>query len=79
MKKSKRRMAWNPIEVVTEGHVVKGSYSIETKSDWLTVRLDGGGEKSTHAGPAAAAVARLLLLELAAEALGENRPPTSLV
>jgi hypothetical protein len=68
MTKSKRRMAWTSIEVVTGGRVVMGSYSIETRSDWLTVRLDGGGEKSTHAGPAAATVARVLLLELAAEA-----------
>ena len=63
MAKHKEPAFWSPIKVVVNGIEVKGSYSVDS-SDWMTVRMDGGGAKSAHGGPAAESVARLMLTEL---------------
>jgi hypothetical protein len=64
VKKSARILDWTPIAWTdSSGNAVKGSYSID-KSDWMTVRLEGGGEKSARGGPAATSVAVIMLGEL---------------
>lgn len=52
--------------VVVAGMEVTGSYRVDAKG-WMTVRMDGGGSKSTHGGPAAESVARVILHELVRE------------
>lgn len=66
MAKQKEPAVWNPIKVVVAGTEVSGSYSID-KSDWMTVRMAGGGTKSARGGPAAEAVAKIMLTELFSE------------
>lgn len=64
MKKSKQPTVWIPITWVDPaGNVVKGAYSID-KTDWMTVRMEGGGEKSARGGPAASSIASIMLGEL---------------
>jgi hypothetical protein len=63
MAKHKEPTLWSPIKVVVDGIEVKGSYSVDN-TDWMTVRMDGGGTKSAHGGPGAEGVARLMLTEL---------------
>jgi len=63
MAKHKDPVFWSPIKVVVNGVEVTGAYSVDN-SDWMTVRMDGGGTKSAHGGPAAEGVARLILTEL---------------
>jgi hypothetical protein len=58
---------WTKIDVTIDGIEVTGSYSVDS-TDWMTVRMTGGGSKSAHGGPAAASVARIMLFELYAEA-----------
>lgn len=58
---------WNSIFIVIGDVTVTGSYWVD-KTDWMTVRLDGGGSKSSRGGPAAESVARMMLGELHAEA-----------
>lgn len=57
---------WKQIMIEVHGKQVIGSYSVDT-SDWMTVRLDGGGSKYARGGPAAESVARLILSELHSE------------
>ena len=59
MKDKSTSIEWNKILVVVEGMEVTGSYSVDAK-DWMTVRMDGGGSKSTRGGPGAEGVARLI-------------------
>ena len=62
--KNKRPVDWIPITWTDPaGNVIKGAYSID-KTDWMTVRMEGGGEKSARGGPAASSVARIMLGEL---------------
>ena len=63
MAKHKEPVSWSPIKVVVCGTEVAGAYSIDN-GDWMTVRMDGGGTKSTHGGPAAEGVAKLIVTEL---------------
>lgn len=64
MKKEKRPVEWIPITWADpSGNVVKGAYSID-KTDWMTVRMEGGGERSARGGPAASSVASIMLGEL---------------
>jgi hypothetical protein len=63
MAKHKEPVSWYPIKVSVDGAEVTGVYSIDS-SDWMTVRMDGGGTKSAHGGLAAEGVARLMLIEL---------------
>lgn len=63
MAKQKEPTFWSPIKVVINGIEVKGSYSVDN-TDWMTVRMDGGGAKRARGGPAAEGVARLMLSEL---------------
>ncbi|SFT82799.1 hypothetical protein [Paraburkholderia aspalathi] len=58
---------WIDMTVTVDGVEVAGSYSVD-KTDWMTVRMIGGGSKSAHGGPVAASVARLMLCELYTEA-----------
>lgn len=58
---------WNDIAVTINGVEVTGSYSVD-KTDWMTVRMNGGGSKPARGGPAAESVACLILRELYAEA-----------
>jgi hypothetical protein len=58
---------WTDIMVTVDGIEVSGSYSAD-KTDWMTVRMVGGGSKSARGGRAASSVARLMLCELYAEA-----------
>gem|GEM_PF-5535909 len=53
---------WTPIATSVAGQEVTGVYLVN--GDTLTVRMDGGGQKSLFAGPAPAAVARMVLAEL---------------
>jgi hypothetical protein len=46
---------------------VTGSYSVDD-TDWMTVRMNGGGSRYARGGPAAESVARIILHELYAEA-----------
>jgi len=57
---------WNKIMVEVDGMEVTGSYRVDA-TDWMTVRMDGGGSKSARGGRAAESVARTILLELARE------------
>ncbi|HDR9473283.1 hypothetical protein [Burkholderia multivorans] len=67
MKKQKNvSIHWINMTVMVDGVEVAGSYSVD-ETDWMTVRMIGGGSKSTHGGPVAASVARLMLCELYAE------------
>jgi hypothetical protein len=66
MAKQNEPAAWSPIKVVVAGTEVSGSYSID-KSDWMTVRMDGGGTKSARGGLAAEGTAKLILTELFSE------------
>ena len=63
MAKHKESLSWSPIKVVVCGAEAAGAYSID-KSDWMTVRMDGGGTKNARGGLAAEGVARLMLGEL---------------
>ena len=58
---------WTDISITIGGVEVTGSYSVDM-TDWMTVRMTGGGTKSARGGPAAESVARLILGELYAEA-----------
>jgi len=53
MKRQNTPAYWNDISVTIDGHEIAGSYSVD-KTDWMTVRMNGGGSKSTRGGPAAA-------------------------
>ena len=66
MAKHKEPVVWHPIKVIIAGTEISGSYSID-QSDWMTVRMDGGGTKSARGGPAAEGVAKLILTELFSE------------
>jgi len=68
MAKHKEPTVWHPIKMVVAGTEVSGFYNID-KSDWMTVRMDGGGTKSARGGLAAEGVAKLMLTEL----FGESR------
>jgi hypothetical protein len=59
---------WNDISITVGGVEVAGSYNVD-RTDWMTVRLAGGGSKSARGGPAAEGVARLMLGELYAESI----------
>lgn len=58
---------WTDISVAIDGVDVRGSYSVD-RSDWMTVRMTGGGSKGARGGPAADSVAHIILSELYAEA-----------
>lgn len=67
MKKKKAPLQWNPISWTSpDGTVFNGAYALEGR-DLMTVRLDGGGQKSARSGPAAAGVAKIILGELVRE------------
>ena len=72
MKRQNTPAYWNDISVTIDGHEIAGSYSVD-KTDWMTVRMNGGGSKSTRGGPAAASTARLILCDLYAEAKQTTR------
>jgi predicted metal-dependent peptidase len=57
---------WNKIMVEVDGMEVTGSYHVDA-TDWMTVRMDGGGSESARGGPAAESVARIILRQLARE------------
>jgi len=64
---AKQPARWTPIQIQTKWGVITGSYSLDSRADWLRVRMDGGGEKGTHGGPAATTLAKIILGELARE------------
>lgn len=63
MSKYRAPIEWNKISIDIDGTQVTGTYSVD-KSDFMTVRMDGGGTKQTHAGLAAEGTAKLMLSEL---------------
>ncbi len=50
--------------VQVDGMEVTGSYRVDA-TDWMTVRMDGGGSTSARGGRDAEGVARMILHELA--------------
>jgi hypothetical protein len=58
---------WTDISITVNGVEVPGSYSVD-RTDWMTVRMTGGGTKGARGGPAAKGVARIILGELYSEA-----------
>ncbi|MTV41679.1 hypothetical protein [Duganella radicis] len=66
MKRKTQPVMWYDISVSVGGQEVSGSYSVDS-TDWMTVRMNGGGSKSARGGPGAEGVARLILCELFAE------------
>jgi hypothetical protein len=64
VKKRTTPPSWQDISITAaDGTVVKGSFSVD-RSDWMTVRMTGGGSKGARGGPAAETVACLILAEL---------------
>ena len=67
MKRQNAPSHWNDIATAVDDVEVTGSYSVD-KTDWMTVRMSGGGSKSARGGPAAESVACMILGELYREA-----------
>lgn len=74
MPKRNEPMYWSNIKTVVGGVEITGTYSVD-KTDWMTVRMDGGGTKHARGGPAAEGVAQIMLSELYAESI--RREPST--
>ncbi|MFM0416975.1 hypothetical protein [Paraburkholderia aromaticivorans] len=70
MKRQRTPRNWIDIAATVNDVDVTGAYSLDNDG-WMTVRMNGGGLKMAHGGPAAESVARMILGELYREA---NRP-----
>ena len=68
MKRQNAPTYWNDISVTIDGAEIKGSYSVNKKDDWMTVRMNGGLSKGARAGLAAESTACIVLRELYQEA-----------